>query len=157
MTIDVSTATSKDVPALVELLGILFSQEREFAADPVRQRRGLERILANPSIGVMFVATDRSDVTSPVIGMANLLYSESTFLGGPVAYLEDVVVHPSSRGKGVGTMLLEHVKTFARRNGLLRITLLTDFNNTNAIRRYASAGFTRSTMVPMRVVFDASD
>lgn len=154
MIIDVSTATPKDVPALVELLGILFSQEREFAADPVRQRRGLERILANPSIGAMFVATDRSDVTSPVIGMANLLYSESTFLGGPVAWLEDVVVHPAWRRKGVGTMLLEHVKTFARARGLRRITLLTDFDNATAIRRYESAGFTRSTMVPMRVMLD---
>ncbi len=150
---EISLATAKELPALVELLGILFSQEREFVPDPARQRRGLESILANPSIGALFVATDRTDKESRVIGMANLLYSESTFLGGPVAWLEDVVVHPQWRGQGVGTALIDRIKTFAREQGLLRITLLTDFDNATAIRRYESAGFIRSTMIPMRVVF----
>ncbi len=157
MAIEISPATSNDLPALVDLLGILFGQEREFAPDPARQRRGLERILANPAIGTLFVATERSDKKSPVIGMANLLYSESTFLGGPVAWLEDVVVHPAWRGKGVGTALLEHIKTFAQKRGVLRITLLTDFDNAAAIRRYEEAGFIRSTMLPMRVMFDGGD
>jgi GNAT superfamily N-acetyltransferase len=153
MALEISLATSKDLPALIELLGILFSQEREFMPDPARQRRGLERILSNPSTGALFVAIDRADRASRVVGMANLLYSESTFLGGPVAWLEDVVVHPQWRGQGVGTALIDRIKTFAREQGLLRITLLTDFDNATAIRRYESAGFTRSTMVPMRVVF----
>jgi GNAT superfamily N-acetyltransferase len=156
MTIEISPATPTDLPALVELLGILFAQEREFVPDPVRQRRGLERILANSSIGTLFAARDIAIATFPVVGMANLLYSESTFLGGPVAWLEDVVVHPARRGQGIGTAMLEHIKSFARTRGLLRVTLLTDFDNTAAIRRYEDAGFTRSTMVPMRVVFDQS-
>ncbi len=153
MALEISLATTEELPALVELLGILFGQEREFMPDPARQRRGLERILSNPSTGALFVAIDRADRASRVVGMANLLYSESTFLGGPVAWLEDVVVHPQWRGQGVGTALIDRIKTFAREQGLLRITLLTDFDNATAIRRYESAGFTRSTMVPMRVVF----
>ncbi|MFN0300919.1 MAG: GNAT family N-acetyltransferase [Burkholderiales bacterium] len=154
MALEISLATAKQLPALVELLGILFSQEREFMPDPARQRRGLERILANPSIGALFVAVDRTDRAARVIGMASLLYSESTFLGGPVGWLEDVVVHPQWRGQGVGTALIDHIKTFAREHGLLRITLLTDFDNARAIRRYENAGFVRSTMIPMRLVFN---
>ena len=154
MALEISLATSKDLGALVELLGILFSQERELIPDPTRQQRGLERILADPSIGALFVATDRTDDGLQVVGMASLLYSESTFLGGQVAWLEDVVVDPKWRGKGVGTALLDHIKSFARARGLLRITLLTDFDNSRAIRRYECAGFTRSTMIPMRLVFD---
>ena len=153
MALEISLATAKQLPALVELLGILFSQEREFIPDPARQQRGLERILSNPSIGALFVATNRVGQNLDVIGMANLLYSESTFLGGPVGWLEDVVVHPTWRGQGVGTAMLHHIKTFAREHGLLRITLLTDFDNARAIRRYESAGFIRSTMIPMRLVF----
>lgn len=153
---EISLATVEELPALVELLGILFGQEREFMPDPARQRRGLERILSNPSIGALFVAIDRTDRAARVIGMANLLYSESTFLGGPVGWLEDVVVHPQWRGQGVGTALIDHIKTFARERGLLRITLLTDFDNARAIRRYESTGFIRSTMIPMRVVFGDS-
>lgn len=154
MALEISLATAEELPALVELLGILFGQEREFMPDPARQQRGLERILSNPSIGALFVAIDRTDRASRVIGMANLLYSESTFLGGPVGWLEDVVVHPEWRGQGVGTVLLERIKSFAREQGLLRITLLTDFDNARAIRRYENAGFVRSTMIPMRLVFN---
>jgi GNAT superfamily N-acetyltransferase len=154
MAISIALATSKDLPALVELLGILFSQEREFVPDPARQQRGLERLLANPSIGALFVAIDESAAAGRIVGMANLLYSESTYLGGPVAWLEDVVVRPDWRGQGIGTALLDHIKSFARNKGLLRVTLLTDFDNAAAIRRYEDAGFERSSMVPMRIVFD---
>ena len=154
MAIEISHATAEDLPALVALLGILFGQEREFVPDPARQQRGLERILANPAAGALFVANDRVAGAGQVVGMANLLYSESTFLGGPVAWLEDVIVHPSWRSQGVGTQMLDHIKSFARTRGLLRITLLTDFDNAAAMRRYEHAGFTRSSMVPMRIVFD---
>ena len=154
MATEISLATTEDLPALVALLAILFGQEREFVADPARQQRGLKRILASPAAGALFVARQCAHETTQVVAMANLLYSESTFLGGPVGWLEDVIVHPTWRGKGVGTALVDHIKSFARSRGLLRITLLTDFDNAAAIRRYEHAGFTHSTMVPMRIVFD---
>lgn len=155
MAIEISHATTEDLPALVALLAMLFGQEREFMPDPARQQRGLDRILANPAIGALFVAKHHVEETTQVVGMANLLYSESTFLGGPVAWLEDVIVHPSWRSQGVGTQMLDHIKLFARARGLLRITLLTDFDNAAAMRRYEHAGFTRSSMVPMRIVFES--
>jgi len=150
MPVDVRPADAADLPQLVALLGVLFSTEREFRPDPERQRRGLERILGNPATGTLFVA--RIDGRDPIVGMCNLLHSESTFLGGPVAWLEDVVVAQHCRGRGVGSALLDHVKTHARSTGLLRLTLLTDHDNDRAIRLYERAGFVRSTMLPMRLV-----
>jgi GNAT superfamily N-acetyltransferase len=42
-----------------------------------------------------------------VIGMVNLLFTLSTGLGGRVAILEDMVVHPDHRGGGAGSKLLQ--------------------------------------------------
>lgn len=147
-------ATSADLDALVALLGILFAQERELHPDPERQRAGLSRILAEPARGRIFVAEETA--TATVVATCALLASESTFLGGPVAWLEDVCVLPDHRGRGIGRALLAHALDWARASGLRRVTLLTDHDNVPAQALYASFGFTRSSMTAMRVVFGES-
>jgi GNAT superfamily N-acetyltransferase len=84
--------------------------------------------------------------------MVSLLWSTSTALGGPVAWLEDLVVAPDRRGQGLGRALLAAAIDQARQRGLLRITLLTDHDNLPAQTLYASAGFVPSTMMPMRIM-----
>ncbi len=152
--IRVEPAARDDLPALVALLGALFAQEREFKPDAERQRTGLTRIFDNPAIGTIFVALDATAAARQVIGTCNLLFSESTYLGAPAAWLEDVVVHPDQRGHGVGTALLTAVKRYASSRGIKRISLLTDFDNAAAMHLYERAGFERSSMVPMRLMLD---
>ena len=81
----------------------------------------------------------------------SLLYTVSTALGARVALLEDMVVAPDARGAGVGSALLAHAISFARKQGCRRITLLTDGANDAAQRFYARQGFGPSSMVPMRL------
>jgi ribosomal protein S18 acetylase RimI-like enzyme len=83
--------------------------------------------------------------------MVNLLYTVSTALGARVALLEDMVVAPQARGRGLGSALLTHAIAHARSQGCRRITLLTDGVNDSAQRFYARHGFTGSGMVPMRM------
>jgi ribosomal protein S18 acetylase RimI-like enzyme len=87
-----------------------------------------------------------------VVGMVSLLWSTSTALGGPVAWLEDLVVAEDRRGQGLGKALLEAAVAHGRARGLLRITLLTDGDNARAQALYASLGFQASPMVPMRLL-----
>ena len=49
----IDTATEADVPALADLLSILFAQESEFTPNPEAQRRGLLAIVTNPAVGVL--------------------------------------------------------------------------------------------------------
>jgi ribosomal protein S18 acetylase RimI-like enzyme len=77
----------------------------------------------------------------------------STACGGDVLLLEDLVVSPQHRNKGLGSALLEHVIHFARQHGYRRITLLTDRVNANAQRFYKRHGFSGSDMVPYRLLF----
>lgn len=136
-----------ELPQLVALLGILFSQEAEFVPDDGKQTRALEKILSDESVGRIYVAREAGQV----VAMATLLYTISTAEGGVAALLEDVIVLPGSRGRGVGAGLLGHILGEARKQGVLRVTLLTDPQNLRAQSLYSKLGFAASTMTPMRL------
>lgn len=147
MSLAYGTATAKDLPRLVELLGILFESEAEFARDAEKQRAGLQAILADPSKGRVFVAREGREV----VAMASLLYTVSTAEGGRAAWFEDLVVAPEQRQRGIGEALLKHVVAEARKEGVLRLTLLTDMQNERAQAMYRRVGFVGSPMKPMRL------
>ncbi len=151
--LQITPANTTDIPALCELLGVLFSQEAEFSANPAAQSKGLSAIIDGSNIGHVFVARQGSDI----VGMVSLLYTVSTALGGRVALLEDMVVSPTARNAGVGSALLSHAIKFAHSQGCKRITLMTDRNNEAAQRFYKRHGFAASTMMPMRLLFDPAD
>lgn len=151
-TMNITTATTSDIPSLCELLSELFSQEAEFKPDYTAQSRGLACIIANPEIGSILVAR-RQD---KVVGMVNLLYTVSTALGERVALLEDMVVTPAIRGSGIGSRLIERAIDHARCNGCRRITLLTDQANYSAQRFYAKHGFETSAMIPLRLALNVA-
>ena len=141
------TATAAEVPQLVELLGILITQEHELSPDAKKQQRALELILADPSRARIYVARQKSKI----IAMAALHFTISTAEGGRVAGLEDCVVHPQHRRKGVGEALLGYVLEQARAEGALRVMLLTDGDNTRAQALYRRMGFAPSSMLAMRL------
>jgi GNAT superfamily N-acetyltransferase len=147
VSVELGTATRQDLPQLVALLGVLFSQEAEFVPDDAKQARALEKILSDESVGRIHVARDGGKV----VAMASLLYSISTAEGGLAASFEDLVVLPGYRGKGLGKALLQHVIAEARKQGVLRLTLLTDRQNERAQALYRKLGFVDSTMKAMRL------
>lgn len=143
----VREARATDIDAMVELLGHLFKQEVDFAPAPAKQRRALELILAQPSMGRLFVLTREGKV----LGMVSLLFTISTAEGGKAAWLEDLVVRPEHRERGLGTRLLRAAVDWARRAGISRITLLSDASNARARGLYLRHGFSTSGMQPLRL------
>jgi GNAT superfamily N-acetyltransferase len=140
-------AVPADIPQLVELLGILFTQEHELDPDPGKQRRALQIILSDDSRARIYVARDEGKV----IAMAALHFTTSTAEGGKVAWFEDCIVRPEHRRKGIGKALLEHVIAQARAEGALRVMLLTDGDNHSAQALYRKSGFRDSAMLAMRL------
>ncbi|HUB87789.1 MAG TPA: GNAT family N-acetyltransferase [Verrucomicrobiae bacterium] len=145
--VHVRKAGEADIPALCDLLALLFIQEADFTPDAVRQMRGLRLIIRRPEVGHIFCAVAGDDI----VGMVSLLFTVSTAEGGRAAWLEDMVVHPVRRGRGIGEQLLREAIKDARASGCSRITLLTDGSNGSAQRFYERAGFVRSQMVPFRL------
>jgi len=147
VTPELGTARTTDLPQLVELLGILFTQETELNPDPQKQRRALEIILRDSSRARLYVARDGNTI----VAMAALHFTTSTAEGGRVAWFEDCIVHPEHRRKGIGKALLEHVIAQARAESVLRVMLLTDGDNARAQALYRKMGFAPSSMLAMRL------
>ncbi len=144
--ITIDDATLADIPALCDLLGLLFAQEADFTPDRAKQERGLRMILDDARVGAILVARDGRQA----IGMVNLLFTVSTAEGARAMLLEDMIVRPDHRGQGVGLKLIEAAIARATATGCARITLLTDEDNNQAQWFYGRAGFRRSAMIPMR-------
>ncbi len=141
-------ATRADLPVLADLLGELFAQEREFSPDRTAQLRGLDLLLDRGETVRIMVA----EVDGDVVGMGVLHIGISTYLGAKVGMLEDVIVTAAQRGAGIGKLLLAGLIEQARADGVQRITLLTDHDNTAGQAFYESFGFSRSTMLPYRLM-----
>jgi GNAT superfamily N-acetyltransferase len=152
-TLDLGVAGTEDLPQLVALLGMLFSQEAEFAPDDAKQARALGKILSDETVGRIYVAREGGRV----VAMASLLYSISTAEGGLAASFEDLIVLPDRRGRGIASALVRFIIREARRQGVLRLTLLTDSHNKRAQGLYAKAGFTPSSMLAMRLQLTEED
>lgn len=152
--IEIGAATVADISVLVDLLGELFSIERDFMPDAAKQERGLRLILEDAAIGRIFVVR----VGGTAVGMASLLFTVSTAEGARAAILEDVIVAAPYRRLKLGRKLVHHVRQWAGEQGIVRLTLLADCNNGAALRFYESEGFSRSeTMVVYRYHLDRED
>src|SRR5213083_685859 len=143
----IEPAIFEDLDELSNLLGELFSQEKDFRPNKQKQLQGLRLIFEQPNRGRVFVL--RRDRT--IVGMINLLFTISTAEGGFVILLEDLVVHDAFQAKGYGSKLLNHAIDFAKKKNFLRITLLTDRPENVAQEFFRRHGFVESTMIPMRL------
>jgi GNAT superfamily N-acetyltransferase len=143
----IDEATASDIPQLADLLALLFAQEADFHPDRERQMRGLQLILAAPDRGRIFIARSEGGV----VGMVNLQFTISTAEGAAACWLEDLVVRAEFRHRGIGSRLLHHAVDYARAHAFVRITLLTDRLNEQAIRFYRRHSFRPSEMTPMRL------
>lgn len=146
----VREARIEDGDAICRLLALLFEQEAEFTPDYARQSAGVTAILRDPQLG-RFVVLEGDE--GEIVGAVSLLFVPSTALGGRAALLEDLVIQPSRRNAGLGSLLLAETVALARTLGCLRITVLTDGDNLQAQALYNKFGFRRSGMLPMRLVF----
>lgn len=149
MEYEIIPAEEKHIEELCSLLDELFSMDIEFTPDRDAQKRGLKSIINQPDTGEILILQKEGKI----IGMVSLLYTISTALGGPVAVLEDMIISKEFRKMGYGSALLKNALQWAQDRGILRVTLLTDYNNDIAIKYYEKQGFTRSAMIPMRLVF----
>lgn len=144
--ITVRPARMEDLERLVGLLGLLFAMEADFRPDPARQRQGLALLLGDERARVL--VAERAD---GVVGMCTGQLVVSTAEGGPALLVEDVVVDPDHRGRGVGRILLVALADWARGRGVRRLQLLTDTNNGPALAFYDRLGWRATALVCRRL------
>lgn len=138
-------ARPEDTPALVGLLRLLFSIEKDFVFDAAKQERGLRLLLSRAEAAVFAAEQD-----GEVIGMCTGQLLISTAQGGLSAMIEDVAVLPAQQGKGVGRRLVAAAESWAVSQGASRMQLLADRNNAPALAFYHKTGLQRTAMICLR-------
>lgn len=144
---EIRNATPEDTEALVGLLAELFALEADFAPDPERQRRGLALMLDGCLKHKCVKVAVRGGL---VVGMVCVQTLVSTAEGGMVGLVEDMVVRPDHRGRGVGRRLLEAAGQWAETRGLLRLQLLADRENRPALDFYVRCGWRTTQLICLR-------
>ena len=144
----IGTAKAEDLPALEALLAALFSIEVDFRPDGDRQRRGLALLISDAERAVVMTARDAA---GSVVGMASAQLVVSTAEGAWSAWIEDVVVAESFRGKGIGASLLSALLDWAREKGATRAQLLADRTNDPALDFYRRLGWQSTQLGAWRI------
>ena len=132
----VRPAEKRDVGVIMGFIKELAEYEG-LAHEVVADEASLERFLfGEHPVAEALIAEFQ---TTP-IGFALYFTTFSTFVGRPGLYLEDLYVRPNMRGKGVGTLLLQHVARLARERGCGRLEWSVLNWNKPAIRFYETLG-----------------
>lgn len=147
--IHIHQATLADIPALVNLLDVLFGIEQDFSADHAKQTTGLRMLIESPERGSIQVA---HTTNGELVGMVSAQLVISTAEGAPSAWVEDMVVDQRFRALGIGRQLLNSVLDWAKEKGATRAQLLVDLDNLPAVGYYDHLGWTSSRMGMRRIM-----
>ncbi len=147
--INYQVASDSDIDDLVSLLSDLFTIEKDFNPDLSKQKKGLELIIKNRNTATVQVA---KNTAGKVIGMVTAQLVISTAQGAASAWIEDMVIHSSYRGHGIGKQLLQRTLDWAKENGATRAQLLVDIENKEALGYYEHLKW-ETTQLQARRVF----
>ena len=136
MTVTIRPATVDDVPtvaALIRALSVYEKLEHEVKMTEAKLR---ESMFGPRPYAEAIIAEDGGEP----IGFALFFHNYSTFLAQPGLYLEDLYVHESHRGKGVGKALLAELAKIAVARNCGRLEWAVLDWNVDAIGFYEKLG-----------------
>jgi len=99
----------------------------------VNQKR-LKELLGNQLLEIYLIEMD-----DKIVGMGSLHYTET--LVKKAAWIEDVVVHPEHRKKGLGKKIITHMISRAKKKGVKHVDLTSRNNRVKAHKFYQKINF----------------
>jgi GNAT superfamily N-acetyltransferase len=96
----------------------------------------LRTLISDPSQGAVFIARDGGKA----VGVATLDWKWSSLRGARIGYLEDLFVHPESRGRGIADSLITVCADRCRELGMPAMEWATAPDNHRAQRVYDRTG-----------------
>ena len=141
---EIRKATKNDVPFIVEMLAKdqLGSQREQFR-DPLPHSylKAFKEIDADPNQELIVMEDDLGNV----VGTLQLSFLQYlTYQGGIRAQIEQVRIHESHRGKGLGKQLFQWAIDRAKEKGAHIVQLTTDKKRPDALLFYGNLGFKAS-------------
>jgi len=140
--ITVEAAGEEDLPAMAELIGVLFAIEADFEIDYDKQLSGIIKLYHAEGADLLVAKHD-----GKVVGMVTMQRLISSAAGDFVGQIEDLVVHEAYRKMGVGSRLVNKMRFIAMEEyGYKRIQLAADIDNDYALHFYTRRGFRRTNL-----------
>jgi GNAT superfamily N-acetyltransferase len=124
MDIQIRKAEAKDVPAIADLLRSsgFFTYINNEAAGDTRERMSRHfNLCASDDSHLILVAQAPS---GEIAGYCAVHWLPYLILTGPEGYVSELFIRGEFRGQGIGSQLLESIKTEAERRGCSRLMLL---------------------------------
>ncbi|MFZ1984792.1 MAG: GNAT family N-acetyltransferase [Desulfatitalea sp.] len=150
MPITIRNARHEDIETMVVLLKLLFTIETDFKIDLQRHRRGLALMVDGCG---KHRCVKVADADGAVVGMGTAQLLISTAEGGMVALVEDIIVDPQWRCKGIGRKLMAALEDWALAHGATRLQLLADRTNFSALDFYDRIGWLPTRLICLRRKF----
>lgn len=128
-------ATVDDLPRLLALYRQLGSDQSRLSHETLEEI--FHRIQTYPNHRIYVTELDRR-----VVGALTLMIMDAAgHRCLPVAIVEDVVVEQTSRGQGIGALMMAFVMERAREAGCYKLMLSSNLERESAHRFYESLGF----------------
>ena len=137
MDLHIRNGLPADVETITEFNRRLASETEEIALHMPTLRSGVERVLADPSLGRYFVALSGDRI----VGQLMITYEWSDWRDGFIWWLQSVYVEREARRQGVFRRLFEHVVDLSSREGALGTRLYVENANDIARETYERLGF----------------
>jgi GNAT superfamily N-acetyltransferase len=137
MPISIARATLSDLESLLLLMRHM--QEADPWTEPFHEptvRASLAQLLQNPVYGVIFVVREELNP----IGYVAICFDYSLEYRGKGAWIDELFVESSHRGKGIGTQLLDLAEAASREHNAKFLHLEVTHGNP-AIELYRRRGF----------------
>lgn len=140
-------ANSADQEAVLALLRIYCNEANTPLTDE-HLLAGLTPLLSENQHGVVLVAEEEE-----IIGYSILTWGWGIESGGMEALVDEMLIHPSRRGEGIGERLLQATLERAKQVGVKVVFLETESDNPRSRKLYSKLGFEEETSIWMSYRF----
>ena len=125
-----------DVATLLPMMDD-FNAGEQIAVEATALRRALDRLLGDAGVGRVWLIRSGSDT----VGYAVVTFGYDLEFAGRDAFITELYLQPSARGRGIGRIALASIEKEANALGIRAIHLMVRPDNEAAAALYASAGY----------------
>ncbi len=129
-------AEATDIETLVVFLRDFYEHEA-LRFDETAARRALQQIIANPFFGRVFLL----EFDGEKVGYTVLTFGFSLEFHGRDAFVDELYIGESHRGRGIGKQVLDFLAEVCRAEGIAALHLEVERANTIAQEVYRKQGF----------------
>ena len=140
-------ANPADQESVLELLRI-YCDEANTPLSDQHLLAGLVPLLTENQHGVVLVAEEEN-----IIGYSILTWGWGIESGGMEALVDEMLIHPSRRGQGIGEALLQATLELAKQAGVKVVFLETEKDNPRSRKLYSKVGFEEESSIWMSYRF----